>query len=428
SIPWDGAQKEFTYSPLPSLLATLDLVYHRLVRLCEVQKGITMPKTPNIKRLARNQYHVQVSRTDPQTGRRVFRRKHVEGSHADAVIVRDQLIAKLESEIASEFQPEMTLTEYVQRWLKARASKLKPSTMAKYVNDLEKHILPKIGERPIGTLRPRDIELMLSKDRGAPNSKKNRLCTLRAISKDALADYVIERDFCARVNVPVPPIYSKDNPNLLTGPQVARVLPEIPRHWLDLACMMTYTGLRWGEVSAIHWDDIDLETRIVDIRWTNWKGLLQTPKNKRAFRTIPLADPLPQMLAERRQWMLANQHPGLTNGLVFPTNAGTAHRGTPLGRVLREACERAGVTIRLTPHGLRRTWNNIARMHADAMVVREMVGHGDEVMTEHYSVVSIAEKRSVAETVARQLNPDPPVALPVAPDLVRPGATGRKVQ
>jgi integrase len=106
------------------------------------------------------------------------------------------------------------------------------------------------------------------------------------------------------------------------------------------------------------------------------------------------------MLAARRERMLMEGHPGLASGLVFPTQAGRPHRGTPLGPVLRAACERVEIGIRFTPHGLRRTWNNLARRVADGMVVRAMIGHADEAMTEHYSRVGVEEKRTAARAVA----------------------------
>lgn len=64
------------------------------------------------------------------------------------------------------------------------------------------------------------------------------------------------------------------------------------------------------------------------------------------------------------------------------------------------ACKEAGIR-RITTHGFRRTWNNLARQLADRMVVRSIVGHTSEAMTEHYSHVALDEKRAAAEAVAR---------------------------
>ena len=351
---------------------------------------------------------------DPREGKRRFKRRWVRGSYAEAVATREKALAELKTEIAGLAEAQLTLADYVDQWLAAKEAKLKPSTKAKYVNDLEKHILPKLGHMGIAAIRPRDVELMLATDAGAPNSKKNRLTLLRSLAKDALADEVTERDFCARVSIVVPSVYTPDEPNLLDGKQTVRVLCEIPRYWLDVSCVLGYTGLRWGEVTAFHWKDLDLDNEQALVRWTNWKGVLQAPKNERAMRVIPLVEPLPELLAERRRRMVAEKHPGLRSGLVFPTAAGELHKGTPLNKVLRAACRRVGIAIRFTPHGLRRTWNNIARRVAEGMVVRSIVGHADEAMTEHYSMVDADEKREAAKAVAEHLKL--PVTVSVTPD------------
>ena len=59
-----------------------------------------------------------------------------------------------------------------------------------------------------------------------------------------------------------------------------------------------------------------------------------------------------------------------------------------------------GIEIRLTPHGLRRTWNDLGRRLAKGIVVRSILGHGSEAMTDHYSVVDDGERRDVVESVS----------------------------
>jgi len=107
---------------------------------------------------------------------------------------------------------------------------------------------------------------------------------------------------------------------------------------------------------------------------------------------------LPELLEAHRRAQLEAQHPGLELGLVFPTAKGTPHKGTPLNVVLREACKSLGFP-RLSPHGLRRTYNNLLRQVAEGAVVRSIVGHTTEAMTEHYSVISLNEKRAAAGKV-----------------------------
>jgi integrase len=373
-----------------------------------------------IKRLASNRYRVRVTRQHPVTGQKRFRVRFVHGPRQLAEQVREELIAELEAEHRGQAPTRLTLTVFAQQWLELRAARLKPSTTAKYTNDLEKHILPVLGNRMLDDLRPSDIKAMFARDQGAPNSRKNRLRLLCAMSKDALADGLIERDFCARVSVKVPKIYTDDEPNLLTAAQLDALLSAIPREQLDLVCVVAFTGLRWGEVSALQWQDLDLVAGILRVRRTNWKGTIQEPKTDAAIRTVALPEPLPEMLRQRRQRMVAKQNRGLSGGWVFPAPSGEPYRGYPLLDVIKEACKTAGIEIRLTAHGLRRTWNDLARRHVSALVVRSIVGHTTEAMTEHYSRVDIGEKRAAAEAVFRAVNPRSVVQM-VVPGAATPG-------
>ena len=92
-------------------------------------------------------------------------------------------------------------------------------------------------------------------------------------------------------------------------------------------------------------------------------------------------------------------HPGLRKGWVFPRQDGEHYRGCPLGKLLNRACEATGIAIRFTTHGFRRTYNDLARRHVDGLVVRSVVGHSSEAMTEHYSRVDVNEKRAASVAV-----------------------------
>jgi integrase len=53
---------------------------------------------------------------------------------------------------------------------------------------------------------------------------------------------------------------ARNEPNLLTAQELGAVLAALPIRWRTLATLMAWTGLRFGEASAIRWEDID-ETR-----------------------------------------------------------------------------------------------------------------------------------------------------------------------
>lgn len=225
---------------------------------------------------------------------------------------------------------------------------------------------------------------------------------LSTISKDALADGLIERDFCARVSVTVPPVYTEEEPNSLTPSQLAQLLTHFDEEWLDALYLIAFTGMRWCEVAGLQWADINLDTGVLRIRRANVKGHIGEPKTEASRRVLALPGAVLDRLRARHQTMVKARHPGLAEGWVFPTDEGKCHRGYPLTGHLRRACKATGITIRFTQHGLRRTWNDLARRHIPGTVVRAIMGHsekGGEAMTDHYSSIRLAEKRAGMETV-----------------------------
>lgn len=145
---------------------------------------------------------------------------------------------------------------------------------------------------------------------------------------------------------------------------------------------------------------------MIRIRRRNWRGKLDEPKTPASRRTVPMGAELAAILRSHRAGMLASQHPGLAAGLIFPTQRGTLHKGTPMGKVIRRTLAKAGIEVHLTTHGLRRTFNDLARRVATGQVVRAIVGHTTEAMTGHYSVIGTDEKHAVQTAVIHLVQPN----------------------
>ena len=59
----------------------------------------------------------------------------------------------------------------------------------------------------------------------------------------------------------------------------------------------------------------------------------------------------------------------------------------------------------MSVHGLRRTFNNLARQVAGDIVTRSITGHATAAMTEHYSHVDAREKLAAASKILLLLAP-----------------------
>lgn len=344
-----------------------------------------MADDEGIKQLSKTKWQVRVKRIQKATGREVNRKATVTGTKADARRVRAELRAELASTQAT--RPRTQLKEYAASWLERRAANpdMKRSVIRKYGYGLS-HILPVLGDFFLDSIGPADVAEYMATRGG--NTGLNELRLLRTIARDSVAEGYAERYWCDRVKPPKVTGYTREWSNLLDGEQFTKLVAKIPPQWLGLILFMATTGLRWGEASALHWEDVNLEAGEAIIRWGNDRGTRITVKTKSSNRVVPV---LPEVAALWGAPRLA--------GPVFPTRRGTLHKGTPLKKVLDKACPLAEVP-RVTAHGLRRTFNNLARKQTSREVLKSITGHTTDAMVEHYSVVGTDEKTVVSRAVA----------------------------
>lgn len=164
-----------------------------------------------------------------------------------------------------------------------------------------------------------------------------------------------------------------------------RELPAMKRTWYLTALM---TGARAGSVTALKWDDVDLERRLIRFR---------VVKGDRPY-VIPLADRLASILAEYREkeWM---PNP---DGWVFPS---PVHKGESLhGRI-----KTRGVA---PPHRLRHSMRTrLAEAGAPPDLARVALGHSlGQNVSERYITASLLTEavrpymNAVAENYAEVLS------------------------
>ena len=376
---------------------------------------------PGVLRLTEGRYRIRAKVQDPRTGRiREIDREVEARSPSDAAMERDRLRAEASNPIAEVERPR--LGPFAESWLESRGAELKASTAERYGEALDLHIAPVFKHWYLDAITENDIAKWRDGMTGAPATRNGRLRVLRTLLEAAVPRYIAFNP-AARVGS-VREVRVDDEPNRLTAAEVRKVLDELrkehdeERATLDLALSerpglrhrlpMAYpialtlvsTGGRWGEVSALRWSDIDEQADVIHIRRAHWNGIVDTTKTGRT-RTVPLTPELATALLDHRKLLVAAQHPGLDDGLVFPSTKGELRVVSSIRKPLRRALAAAGVTRRQTVHGLRRTFNDLVRQVASGEVVRAMTGHVTERMTEHYSHVAATEKAAAVARVFR---------------------------
>lgn len=366
---------------------------------------------PGIRRLGRESWQLRVSLRDPRTAKKKDKTRVLENvDFATATRRWEELRDELQAQVnAALIQPERkvtdeTLAAYAQRWL-THAEKTKmcrKHVLIRVSTSLEHQILPHLGHLLLSDINPQVLAKWteqlsaLHKPDGTPyavETHKGAWRTLRSILNDARMLVGFKVDLAGfTFRVAGEPPKQKD---VLTHPEVVAVL-EAARHESPDVCTMIWlgftTGMRFCELSALLWEDVNFETGVVQIRRSQVHGTVG-PTKTGTHRSVTLLDPVRQMLLAHKERQKVVLVQPVVDGMLFPSGQGTYRTPSMLFKPLERCTAKAGVEKRVAPHTMRRTFNNLVRQAAGEIAARAMVGHATVEMTEHYSDVTVAEKR-----------------------------------
>jgi integrase len=363
-------------------------------------------------------YRVRAKIIDPRSGKPKEVDKLIEAASAkEAAAQRSALIEEVQE--AAVPGQRMRVGDYARLWLDTKTPTLDQATAERYAESLEQHVLPEIGNLFLDALRPADIQAWVNgklKERHGKGKKHYAADTvrgwfrvLRTMVRDAVSQLDLPRDPTARVTFPdaasaITP--EAEDANALSPEELAVFLAAMrskyPQHYA-LAATLAFTGLRFCHASALRWEDLDEAEAVIHIHRKNIRGRVgPVSRKKRAPKELPLVAELAAILKEHRQTLLRDQAPGFDSGWMFPSRIGELRAPSTMAKAWEECLEAAGVAKRFTPHGLRRTFNDLnRRAGVDAIVTRAMTGHVTERMREHYSSVGLDEKRKAVADVVR---------------------------
>lgn len=138
------------------------------------------------------------------------------------------------------------------------------------------------------------------------------------------------------------------------------------------------TGVRFSELRALEWEDLDLTRRIVTIRRCAVGQDIGTPKSGR-IRHIPLTNDVTDVLREIR-----SNTPASGVSLVFPRDGKMRAYWTSFCH-LQEACKRTGIE-RVGWHTFRHTFaSQLVTRGASMKAVQDLLGHSTVNMTQRYA-------------------------------------------
>lgn len=273
------------------------------------------------------------------------------------------------------------LAVWADQWL-AGAMNLAGGTIDTYRRDLDRHILPVLGDIRLRALTPERIETFLAaelRSELAPSSVHRHYRTVRRCLQVAVDRGMLARNPCDPIE---PPRVPRSEMMFLTAEQVEQLAGAISDRYRSWVLIAAYGGLRWSEAVGLRRRDID-EGRITVteqlIRRAGGAWERTEPKTRAGRRVITLPE---TVVGEVDEHLGRWAQPG-PDGLVFPNRGGRPLNGPSFrGNVFAPACVRAGVTPVPRIHDLRHTAAALmvqAGAHPKAMQVR--MGHSSIMVT-----------------------------------------------
>lgn len=308
--------------------------------------------------------------------------------------------------------PPTTLADYSESWLARRIQRVRPSVARNYKDNLARYVLPHLGHLTVSEIHRGHIEswvawaekVMRADGTDYSSATVNvwwRVATM--VIRDAVAELGLAQDPTARVRAPRRRSTPKRERRTLSREQLRALLDAVrqffPGRYAEIATL-AFTGMRAGELYALHWSDVDFEERVLHIRRAVWRGTENDTKTGDP-RSVPLSETLVQVLREQHERLKSVEHPGLKADLVFPADNGEHRFTSALTKPLELAAEHAKVGIHVSPQVLRRTWNTLLVLAgADRIVLRSMLGHVSEAMTRRYAGIGLDAKHAAVELLA----------------------------
>jgi len=284
---------------------------------------------------------------------------------------------------------------------------VKTSTFSNYAAISDKYIIPFIGDKKLRSVGREDIQFfittLLGQDLSA-GTVRNIYRVLYAAMKKAMEYDYIYGNPCEGTRLPE--IKKKEAPLLTLQEQ--RLLEQTAQGDKNgfAILLAIYTGLRIGEICALKWNDVDLESGVIHVSRTIQRIQCYDPhaktstilinesvKSSHSARTIPLPACILNLFNENK-----NTSPG---EYIF-----TYHKHPLEPRVLqyrfKALLKKAGLND-INFHALRHTFaTRCMELCFDVKTLSEILGHASAKMTlDRYAHSQIEHKRTAMNKLDR---------------------------
>lgn len=233
-----------------------------------------------------------------------------EGGKKKAEAFLDEIRTKVRKRTyADPKRGEITVSQWWDLWWAAQPDRA-VTTVNRKISNWNAHIKPKWGEWRLCDLEYIELQAWITKEVKGYHTRKKVHEVLNSMLKAAVKDGR-RIPFNPAADLDIGEAQHKHPDDLLppTREQCALIVEHLPMYYKPLVVFLEHTGLRWGEATALRWENVDLEAQHLKVKevLSEDHGRLfrkPAPKSIAGFRTVPLtpqaADAVRTMVARWR--------------------------------------------------------------------------------------------------------------------------------
>jgi len=258
------------------------------------------------------------------------------------------------------------------------------STLRDYRHGIDRYLLPRWARRPVASIKPGEVEEMRDDLIAAglsPRTVVRHLTIAHGVFKYAVRAHGLARNPASAELVDRPTVrYSGDFDALDAEDLAALVRAADGERDAALYLAAAMTGLRQGELLALHWRDVDFAGQRIHVRrsWSHIAKREKAPKSGK-MRSVPLVEELIAPLDR----LTRREHFTGEDDLVFCSQVGGHLDHNVLRRRYYAALQAAGLR-RVRFHDLRHCFGSVAVRAFPLSDVQAMLGHAHVTTTMRY--------------------------------------------
>lgn len=348
---------------------------------------------------------------DPISGKRRRHYKTVKGSKKSAEAAMRKMITEVENGgIAAA--STMRVEDWLKQWLSMYLPNIEATTRVSYEEKVRNYIIPAMGKISLKSLKTENVQSWVNSmsARGlSPKTIRNAFNNLNAALKKACVLRMIPYNPCEGVELPK---LQKYQASIYTTPDIHKALAAASGTDMYIPVMLALTvGLRRGELLALRWEHVDLDTGAIHIRENMVKGkegkpIVKAPKTKTGLRDISIGKHIVAALtAAKEEYDQNKTKPGFHDkGFVVCKTDGNPYKPDSMTQKWDRFMKAKNLShIRL--HDLRHSCATaMVEAGVDLKTVQQVMGHSDISVTMNiYTHCTPAMSRKAADTMDKTL-------------------------